>query len=72
MTKCPVCEMPVEDDETEITSEFNGRKYYFCSTGCQEEFDYNQEKYLKNLYLEDEPASEDGDSIERTDSADDL
>lgn len=53
MTKCAVCETSVEKDDSEIFSEYNGRRFFFCSTGCREEFEYDQEKYIKNLDLEE-------------------
>jgi len=28
------------------TSEYKGRKYYFCAVGCKKAFDQNPEKYL--------------------------
>jgi YHS domain-containing protein len=53
MTKCAVCECSVIADEMPIFSEYKGRQYIFCSTGCKEEFEYDQEKYLKNTDLEE-------------------
>ena len=69
MTKCPVCEMPVEDDEMPVSSEYKGKQYYFCSTGCREEFEYDQEKYLKNLILDEETPSEDFENTDETETA---
>jgi YHS domain-containing protein len=54
MTKDPVCEMPIEGDEALITSNYNGRRYCFCSSGCKEEFEGDPEKYLKNFYMEED------------------
>lgn len=51
MTKDPVCEMPLEEEEANSETEYNGQKYYFCSIGCKEEFESNPEKYLKNIDL---------------------
>lgn len=48
MSKCAVCECSVVESELPIFSEYKGRQYSFCSTGCKEEFEYDQEKYLKN------------------------
>jgi YHS domain-containing protein len=42
--KDPVCGMMVEDSGTE-TSEYNGKKYYFCSKDCKREFDENPGEY---------------------------
>lgn len=41
----PVCWMRV-DGTAEYTSEFNGNKYYFCSSKCKKEFDEAPDKYL--------------------------
>ncbi|MDO8513526.1 MAG: YHS domain-containing protein [bacterium] len=63
MVKCAVCESSVEEDDLPIFSEYGGRQYYFCSVGCREEFEYDQEKYLKNLDKEEnsrEVATDDG------------
>ena len=53
MTKCAVCETSIGDDESPIYSEYMGRQYSFCSTGCKEEFEYDQEKYLANTPIEE-------------------
>lgn len=53
MSKCAVCECSIADDEMPISSDYKGRQYSFCSTGCKEEFEYNQEKYLANTDLEE-------------------
>ena len=53
MTKCAVCECSVVTDESPIFSQYKGRQYSFCSTGCKEEFEYDQEKYLANTDIEE-------------------
>ena len=35
----PVCKMEVQEDNA-ITTEFNGKLYYFCSEGCREEVSF--------------------------------
>lgn len=40
-----VCWMHV-DRTAENTSEFKGKKYYFCSSKCKKEFDEAPDKYL--------------------------
>ncbi|MDO8690426.1 MAG: YHS domain-containing protein [Dehalococcoidia bacterium] len=47
MAKDPVCDMDVEESKAAATSEYNGKKYYFCAVGCKKAFDKNPEKYLK-------------------------
>lgn len=43
--KDPVCGMTVEESEAAATSEHDGRKYYFCSKHCKEEFDADPAAY---------------------------
>jgi YHS domain-containing protein len=43
----PVCHMEVEEKTAKATSEYKGKKYYFCALGCKVAFDKNPEKYLK-------------------------
>ncbi len=42
----PVCKMQVEDDKATATSDYQGKKYYFCSLPPKKAFDENPEKYL--------------------------
>ena len=42
----PVCKMQVDESNAPATSEYNGRKYYFCAVGCKKAFDNDPEKYL--------------------------
>ena len=42
----PVCKMEVEESKAAATSEYQGKKYYFCAAGCKKAFDQNPEKYL--------------------------
>ena len=42
----PVCKMQVDESKSKITSEYKGKKYYFCAPGCKRAFDQNPEKYL--------------------------
>lgn len=62
MTKCAVCECSVMEDELPIFSQYKGRQYSFCSTGCKEEFEYDQEKYLANTNIEEISTVVEGDS----------
>jgi YHS domain-containing protein len=43
----PICKMKVEETNCKITSEHNGKKYYFCAPGCKKAFDKNPEKYVE-------------------------
>ena len=42
----PVCKMDVDEKKAAATSEYKGKKYYFCAMGCKKAFDANPEKYL--------------------------
>jgi len=42
----PVCKMEVEESQAAATSEYKGKKYYFCAVACQKAFDQDPEKYL--------------------------
>lgn len=42
----PVCKMQVDESKCKITSEYKGKKYFFCAPGCKKSFDANPEKYL--------------------------
>jgi YHS domain-containing protein len=42
----PVCKMLVEENKAAATSDYKGKKYYFCAVGCKKAFDKDPEKYL--------------------------
>ena len=42
----PVCKMNVEEAKAVATSEYKGKKYYFCAMGCKRAFEKSPEKYL--------------------------
>jgi len=42
----PVCKMEVDEKKPAATSDYKGKKYYFCAAGCKKAFDSNPEKYL--------------------------
>lgn len=46
--KDPVCGMMIEDSNAAATSEYKGRRYYFCSKNCKQEFDENPDDYAAN------------------------
>lgn len=52
MAKDPVCDMQVDESETDLVSVYKGKKYYFCAAACKTAFDQDPEKYLK----EEEPS----------------
>ncbi|WP_128693123.1 YHS domain-containing protein [Methanoculleus taiwanensis] len=43
----PVCKMDVDEASATFTSEYQGKKYYFCAPGCKKLFEKNPEKYLQ-------------------------
>lgn len=42
----PVCGMKVYEKTAKFTSEYDGKKYYFCMEMCKKEFDKNPSEYL--------------------------
>jgi len=42
----PVCQMEVDEETAQWTSEYEGQTYYFCAPGCKRSFDKDPEKYL--------------------------
>ena len=46
MATDPVCKMEVEESNAAATSDYEGKKYYFCAVGCKKAFDQNPDKYL--------------------------
>jgi Cu+-exporting ATPase len=42
----PVCHMEVDEKKAAATSDYQGKKYYFCAVACKKAFDANPEKYL--------------------------
>ena len=43
--KDPVCGMMIEQGDAVATSDYEGKRYYFCSQDCKVEFDENPEDY---------------------------
>ena len=46
MATDPVCGMQVDERTAAGSSVFEGRKYYFCSAGCNKKFDANPSAYV--------------------------
>jgi YHS domain-containing protein len=42
----PVCGMEVNESHTEYETTYKGRKFYFCSAVCKEEFDRDPDAYM--------------------------
>jgi xanthine dehydrogenase accessory factor len=43
----PVCGMTVEISTARFTSEYDGKIYYFCASGCKRSFDKEPQKYIQ-------------------------
>jgi YHS domain-containing protein len=43
----PVCKMTVEENKAAATSEYGGKKYYFCAVVCKTRFEREPQKYVK-------------------------
>jgi Cu+-exporting ATPase len=41
----PICKMDVETSTATLTSEYNGKTYYFCNPYCKTTFDANPDKF---------------------------
>jgi len=48
--KDPVCRMRVDRFATPYSTKFEGRTYYFCSSGCKDEFETKPEHYAKHAH----------------------
>lgn len=46
MTIDPVCKMEMDEKTAVATSDYKGKKYYFCALGCKRAFDQDPDKYL--------------------------
>ena len=42
----PVCGMDVDPETAIYKSEYLGKMYYFCSSGCKRDFDKEPHKYV--------------------------
>ena len=47
MARDPVCGMTVNEATAKSRSEYQGRKFYFCSPGCKASFDRDPAKYAR-------------------------
>jgi YHS domain-containing protein len=47
MTTDPVCGMKVNEKESEFHTQFAGRKYFFCSDNCRQEFESEPDAYVE-------------------------
>ena len=48
MAMDPVCKMHIKPEHAAMaTMDYEGKKYYFCSEHCHEQFKADPEKYLR-------------------------
>ena len=43
----PVCGMEVETKSAKFTTDYKGKKYYFCAPGCKVAFEEHPEQFVK-------------------------
>jgi YHS domain-containing protein len=43
----PICKMNVAENAAKYTSAYDGRKFYFCSVACKQQFEKHPQKYVK-------------------------
>jgi YHS domain-containing protein len=44
--KDPVCKMTVHEEDARAQSEFEGKKFYFCSDDCKKKFEQKPSNYV--------------------------
>ena len=47
LKKDPVCGMTVDEKETKLMSNYEGKDYYFCSAHCKTSFDKDPRRYRR-------------------------
>jgi len=47
MARDPVCGMMANEATAKWSSEYQGRSFYFCSSGCKTTFDRNPAKFAR-------------------------
>jgi len=45
MTTDPVCGMTLEESAAKASTDYEGKRYYFCSDACREEFEAHPDQY---------------------------
>lgn len=58
----PVCNMTIDSESAQYTSENGGTTYYFCSAGCKRAFDNNPADFVQKAQNEGSPTSQGGGS----------
>ncbi|MDQ7993016.1 MAG: YHS domain-containing protein [Propionicimonas sp.] len=47
-TECPVCGMPVDEQNPGATASFDAQTYLFCSESCRDEFLADPGRFVGN------------------------
>jgi YHS domain-containing protein len=47
MAKDPVCGMEVDESESDLKIDYNGKTYYFCNIACKQSFEKNPKDYIE-------------------------
>jgi YHS domain-containing protein len=47
MTTDPVCGMKVDEKGSEFHTQFAGKKYFFCSENCRQEFEADPDEFVE-------------------------
>jgi YHS domain-containing protein len=45
----PICGMKVDPCKTELTADYENKRFYFCAEGCLEAFKENPAKYSNGI-----------------------
>ena len=43
----PICKMNVNEVDSKYTTVHEGKKFFFCSAACKQQFDKSPQKYVK-------------------------
>jgi YHS domain-containing protein len=57
LVKDVVCGMMIDPATAAATSEYKSVTYYFCATGCKQEFDANPSKFVNGASAAEQPAA---------------
>jgi len=47
MTIDPVCGMKVDEKKSEFSTQFAGKRYFFCSENCKQEFEADPDEFVE-------------------------
>src|SRR5579864_837626 len=59
----PVCGMTVDDSKGEFQTQFAGKKYFFCSEECKQEFENSPDEFAKPRRKQLESFSQKGSRV---------